>query len=155
MSEEITEREELFCHEYLQDLNKTRAYMRAYGNDNYASSAVSASRLFKNPNILTRIDELMKERNDSLKIDAAYVLENLISISQRCQQNEEVKEWDYEEKCMKGTGEYQFDSNGANKALELIGKHLGMFKEKVEHSGEIQGFQIVIGDSPDKDSQPG
>jgi phage terminase small subunit len=35
---------------------------------------------------------------------------------------------------MKGnpTGMWRFDSTGANKALELIGKHLGMFKDKLQ-----------------------
>jgi phage terminase small subunit len=37
------------------------------------------------------------------------------------------------------TGEYRFDSAGANRALELIGKHLGMFKERVEHTGPDGG----------------
>jgi hypothetical protein len=35
------------------------------------------------------------------------------------------------------TGEWRFDSAGANKAVESIGKYLGMFKEKIEHSGAI------------------
>jgi hypothetical protein len=29
-------------------------------------------------------------------------------------------------------GKYTFNAGGANKALELLGKHLGLFKEKVE-----------------------
>jgi len=32
----------------------------------------------------------------------------------------------------KKTGEYKFDSQGANKALHLIGKDLGMFVDKVK-----------------------
>ena len=37
------------------------------------------------------------------------------------------------------TGEYKVDIAGANRALELIGKHVGMFQQKVEvtHKGEI------------------
>lgn len=35
----------------------------------------------------------------------------------------------------KPTGEYRYDGSVANKALELLGKHLGLFKDKVEHSG--------------------
>lgn len=31
------------------------------------------------------------------------------------------------------TGEYKFDSSSAIKANELIGKHLGLFSEKVKH----------------------
>ena len=38
------------------------------------------------------------------------------------------------------TGEYRFDSSGANKATELIGRHLAMFTDKVqtEVSGTLQ-----------------
>lgn len=118
--------------------------MRAFGVDNYGTAASEASRLTKNPNIYTRIEELQKERAEGLKIDATYVLENLLTVSQRCQQAEPVKVWNYETKQLEETGEYVFDSNGANKALELIGKHLGMFKDKVEHSGEIKGREIII-----------
>lgn len=32
------------------------------------------------------------------------------------------------------TGEYIYNGNVANKALELLGKHLKMFTEKLEHS---------------------
>jgi phage terminase small subunit len=49
------------------------------------------------------------------------------------------------------TGEYKFNAMGANKALELIGKHLGLFKDVQEVKNE-QGFQLVIlGDQPKKD----
>lgn len=152
---QLTDKQELFCHEYLVDLNKTKAYMRAFGVDNYGTAASEASRLTKNPNISARIDELMKERAESIKVDAGFVLENLITISQRCQQAEEVKFFNYATKEMEGTGEYVFDSNGANKSLELIGKHLGMFKDKVEHTGKVEGFQIIIdGSHTGKDNEP-
>jgi phage terminase small subunit len=128
----LTDKQELFCREYLQDLNATKAYMRAFENENYGSSAVMASTLLKNINISTRIRELQKERADALMLDATYVLENLVSISQRCQQAEPVKVFNYETKQMEETGEYIFDSNGANKALELLGKHMSMFKDKLE-----------------------
>ena len=41
------------------------------------------------------------------------------------------------------TGEYKFDSAGANRATELLGKHLGMFVDKVEHSGKLE-YEIVL-----------
>ena len=34
------------------------------------------------------------------------------------------------------TGEYKFDASGAVRALELLGKHLKLFTEKHEHTGE-------------------
>lgn len=43
-----------------------------------------------------------------------------------------------------GTGIYVFDSKGANRSLELIGKHLGMFVEKKEITGK-DGGPLVAG----------
>lgn len=33
------------------------------------------------------------------------------------------------------TGNYRYDGSVANRALELIGKHLGMFTDRIEHTG--------------------
>jgi phage terminase small subunit len=55
---------------------------------------------------------------------------------------EEVQKWDYENKCMTGTGRFIYDSKGANKALELIGKHLGMYKTDINFNGTL-GVKII------------
>lgn len=60
-----------------------------------------------------------------------------MDISERAMQQEPVMEFDYVEQRLVPTGEYQFDSSGANKATKLIGKHLDMFKETVKHGGEL------------------
>lgn len=150
----LTDKQEMFCHEYLVDLNATQAYLRVFECD-YNAARTESSKLKANPNISARIRELMDARKDAVLVDAHFVVQNLIEISQRCQQAEPVKVFNYDTKQLEKTGEYVFDSNGANKALELIGKHLGMFKDKVEHSGEVKGFQIIIGDSTNTDNQPG
>lgn len=152
---ELTEKEELFCQEYLIDLNATQAYIRSFACENYGSARALSSKLLTNVNVSARIKHLMAERVDRLNIDQNWVLLRLQQISDRSMQAEPVMEFDYAEKAMKPTGEYVYDSNGANKATELIGKHMGMFKDKVEHSGNIEGFKIIIGDSPNSDSQPG
>lgn len=140
----LTDKQELFCYEYLNDLNATQAYIRSFSCDNYGTARTESSRLMANPNISAHIKQLQKERADNLMLDATFVLENLIKVNQRSLQAEEVKVWNHETKQMEGTGEYVFDSNGANKSLELLGKHLGMFKDKVEHSGEIKGREVII-----------
>lgn len=135
---QLTDKQEMFCQEYLVDLNATQAYIRAFDNVEYSTARSESSRLTANPNISARIKQLMAERVERLNIDQNWVLLRLQQISDRSMQAEPVMEFDYAEKAMKPTGEYVFDSNGANKATELIGKHMGMFKDKVEHSGEIQ-----------------
>jgi len=133
----LTPKQEQFCQEYLIDLNATQAAIRAgYSED---SAGVEGCRLLKNANVYARVKELQADRLEKLQINQDWVLLRLMQISDRCMQQEEVKEFDYVSKELKGTGEYQFDSNGANKSTELIGKHLGMFKDRIEHTGANGG----------------
>ena len=128
-------RQQMFIDEYLVDLNGTQAAIRAGYSEKTAG--VQASRLLANDNIRARIEELKKTRADRLNLDAYWVLKRLMDISDRAMQAEPVMEFDYVEQRLVPSGEYQFDSSGANKSTELIGKHLGMFKETVKHEGEL------------------
>lgn len=131
----FTAKQQMFIDEYLVDLNGTQAAIRAGYSEKTAG--VQASRLLANVNIRARIEELKKTRADRLNLDAYWVLKRLMDISDRAMQQEPVMEFDYVEQRLVPTGEYQFDSSGANKATELIGKHLGMFEETVKHEGEL------------------
>ncbi len=51
--------------------------------------------------------------------------------------------WDEEERCFKESGVWQFDSKGATKALELMGKQIGMFESKVNLKGDID-FSVMV-----------
>lgn len=142
----LTDLEELFCQEYLIDLNKTQAYIRAYNSENYNSARTEASKTFAKPNIYARIKELMNERANRMEISQDWVILNLQQVYERCMQVEPVLKWDYEEKALVETGLYQFDSTGANKSMELIGKHLGMFVSKQEKQNTVD----VTGLSPEQ-----
>lgn len=126
----LARRREMFIQEYMKDWNGTRA-AKAVGYSD-VGSAVEASRMLKDPNVLARIRQLQAERSARLSISADFVLEGLIRIYDRCMQAEQVYEWVDGQKVP--TGEWTFDSRGAAKAMELIGKHLAMFTEKIEHS---------------------
>ncbi|WNS74245.1 terminase small subunit [Bacillus sp. DTU_2020_1000418_1_SI_GHA_SEK_038] len=132
----LTDKQELFVQEYLLDLNATQAAIRA-GYSKISAKEIGYENLTK-PHILARIEELQSERSEKLQIDQEWVLRRLVQISDRCMTTEPVMAFDYESKSMVETGEYQFDSHGANKATELIGKHLGMFKDKLELSGDLE-----------------
>lgn len=76
----LTDKQELFCLEYMIDLNATQAAIRAgYSED---SATQSASRLLTNDNIQKRISELLEERSNEVKVDAQYVLKRLAEIDQ-------------------------------------------------------------------------
>ncbi|WP_325166633.1 terminase small subunit [Viridibacillus soli] len=121
--------------------------MRAGYSERTARS--QASQLLADVGILARIVEMKKTRADRLNLDAYWVLKRLMDISERAMQVEAAMEFDYDSKSLVPTGEFQFDSAGANKATELIGKHLGMFKETVKHEGSMN--VIFIDDIGDGD----
>ena len=122
----LTPKQEAFCMEYLKDLNATQAAIRAGYKETNAKQQ-GCENLSK-PDIADRIAELMEERNKAVKLDAQWVLESAKKVFDRCMQHEPV--------IVGGepTGEYKFEHSGANKALEIIGKHVDVqaFKERVE-----------------------
>lgn len=126
------DKEELFAHEYLIDLNGTQSYLRVFSDVEYNTARREASKLKALPHVRARIRYLMEQRSANILVDAGYVLESLIHIAEKAQQAEEVMVFNYDTKQMEGTGEYKFDSNGANKALELIGRHLGLWQDKLK-----------------------
>ena len=154
LTDKLTDRQEEFVRQYLVDLNATQAAIRAGYSDKGAS--VQGTRLLANAKIAARVRELRAKRAEKLELDAEWVLRRLMQISDRAMQQEPVMTWDAETRQMVESGDYQFDSQGANKATELIGKHLGMFKDKVELSGADGGaLQVVFAvPRPQRDSKP-
>lgn len=131
----LTDKQELFVKEYLKDLNATQAAIRAgYSED---TAGVIGYENLKKPYLMEAIQEAFQKRADKIEVDANWVLSNLKTIAERCMQAEEVVKYDYDSKEQVGTGEYKFDSSGANKSLELIGKHLKMFTDKQEIEANI------------------
>ena len=119
----LTPRQELFTQEYQKDLNATQAAIRAGYSE--ATAMEQASRLLSNVKIKAALVELQKERVERVQIDADWVLARLKLISDRCVQGEPVLDHEGNP-----TGEWRFDSPGANRATELLGKHLAMFTDK-------------------------
>ena len=140
---ELKPKQKRFVEEFLVDRNATQAAIRA-GYSPKTARFIAAENLTK-PHIAAEIEARERILSQKTAISAEYVLTCLQSVAERCMQAEEVKDREGN-----GTGEYRFDSGGANKALELIGKHLGMFKDKVEHSGEAGG-PIIFQWQGDKD----
>lgn len=76
----LTDKQELFCREYLKDLNATQAAIRAEYSEKTAYS-IGQENLTK-PEIQSRIAELNAERMEKLEVDASYVLKRLVEIDQ-------------------------------------------------------------------------
>lgn len=122
---------ERFVQEYLKDLCQTAAYQRVYGAENFNAAAVSASKLIRTAKVAARVRELQEERGRKDELDERWVLDRLVKTFEKCSQEVEIERWDYTEKKMVKTGEFVFDSKGAVAALQLIGKHRGMFTDKL------------------------
>ena len=118
--------QEQFCLNILKGMKQGPAYaaVAAYTSKNPDSQACL---LIRNPKITARIAFLSQQVADKAVVDVSYVLKGFKNVAERCQQAEEVKvKVDGE---LVGTGEYVFDSSGANKALDSIGKHVGFYEK--------------------------
>ena len=112
MGDGLTLKQHLFCKEYPKDLNGTQAAIRA----GYvaASAGVQANKLLKQEKIQAGIARVREALSEATDMDAQWVLERL-----RDNYNYAI------------SGKRR-DLSAANKSLELIGKHLGMFKDRLE-----------------------
>lgn len=139
----LTPKEEAFCLAYVANGgNASAAYRAAYnarGKQKTANEA--ASRLLNSGNIAARLAVLRasvtSKAMERAVVDRAYVLNSLQEVAERCMQSRpvlgafgmpvmvETKKGDL-------AAAYTFNSNGANRALELMGKEIGMFVEREE-----------------------
>lgn len=148
----MTEKQKIFADEYLIDLNATRAYRKAYPSVKRDETAAQAgSRMLRNVKVAAYIQERMQERQKRTEITQDRVLQELAAIAfakatdyaevkDECVKVKNTKELDEQQiRAIAGIKEGKFGIevklNDKEKALELLGRHLGMFKDKVEVSG--------------------
>jgi phage terminase small subunit len=139
MPNELTEKQRIFCIEYLKDFNGTRAYKAAYPHikkDNTAAAA--SSRLLRNVNIKAYIDKCLEEIESDLIADAKEVMKYLTAVMRGQEEEEIVGFTDYGTEKVKKLP-YVKDRV---KAAELLGKRYNLFTDNVNLSGEV-GVQIV------------
>ena len=124
----MTDKQNVFVQEYLKDLNATQAAIRAGYSAHTAYSI--GQRLLRNVEISNAINSAMSERSERAKLTADYVLQNLHEIAQRCMQKSPVMVKGEQAIDDEGRHLWTFDAKNALRALELIGKHMGMFSDK-------------------------
>lgn len=135
-------------HEHFAQLvSKGEKASRAYVTAGYSKAGAeqSANRLLKNADIQTRIAQLRaaieqpsRERAiEKAAVDKAWVLHNLTQIVKMGMAVEPVRDEQGNE-----LGELKAANlPAANKALELVGKELGMFIDRKEiRTGELDGL---------------
>ena len=115
-----TEKQKRFVDEYLKDLNASAAARRA-GYSTKTADRIGPELLGKTC-VSKLIAERIQKRQQRTEITQDFVLTNLKEIVQRSMQHE---------------GADEYDPRAAAKALELLGKHLGMFTDKIKLEGEL------------------
>lgn len=160
----LTRKQEEFVRQYLVDLNATAAYRRAGYTARGNSAEVNAARLLRNAQVAAAIDKAMAERAARTEVNADRILSELAKIAffdVRKALNDDgslkpISELDRETSAAlmsldviqlgKGEGGVIRKVRLADKlrALELIGKHLGMFREREEINGCTENPLAVL-----------
>ena len=148
----MTKKQKRFCEEYLIDLNATQAAIRAgYSPD--TAKAIGCENLTK-PDICAHIDRAMAERSRRTGVNADRVVQELAKIAfvnatdVIDPKTATVKEDALPEDtaAIQSVKVKTFGEDGLEreikmadklKALEMLGRHLGMFKNKLELSGGL------------------
>ena len=129
----LSQKEQRFVAELEVDGNGTQAAIRAgcTPGKNNQSAAVAASRMLRNDKVLAYRRARARETYKNIGLSAETVATKLMTVYNRCMQAEPVMAWDPETGSWQPSGEWKYDSRGALKALELMGRLLGMFTQKI------------------------
>ena len=160
----MTDAQKRFCDEYLIDLNATRAYKVAYPKCKEDETANAASsRMLRNVKVQEYISEKQKEIEKRTEVTQDMVIKELakiafLDIRKLYTENGQLKNVADIDSDTAGAissletlAEYEGYGDDREKirdtqkvklldktkALELLGKHLGMFKEKVTIDGNV------------------
>lgn len=160
----LTDKQKVFVDEYLIDMNATRAYKVAYPSVTKDETAMAAaSRMLRNVKVQEKIAERMKDREIRTELTQDKVLKELAAIAfangsdfakvvkKENEFGEEYQDVELEltdkltvekKKAIAGIkmGKNGIEVNTCDKvkALELLGRHLGMWNDKLQVNNEAE-----------------
>lgn len=157
----LTPKQERFCQEYLIDLNASQAALRAgYSPRNHVSIG---AQLLMNTYVQLKISELKSAREAVTNVTAENVVREIASrasfdpsaIYGPDGKIMPMKDWP--ESCrrmLKSFDQVETDEGlqitkvrwyDSSKPLELLGRHLGIFRDRLEVSGDDMTLRAILG----------
>lgn len=116
-----------FADKYFETLNGTQSAIYAGFSEETAKQ--QAWQILQREDVQEYLQKLREEYADKANVSKQWVLERFKHISDSCVQAEPVLDSNGTP-----TGEYRFDSSGANKATEMIGRIIGIFEKDNDQS---------------------
>lgn len=136
----LTPKQAAFVREYMVDLNATQAAIRA-GYSPRTAYRIGYQNVHK-PAIAAAIEAAKRERAERTQITADEVIERLAAIA-RGEVRTEVS-------TRAGVVELPPSFTERIRALELLGKHIGMFTDRVDLTSGGQPLKAYVGFDPDQ-----
>ncbi|MDN3211483.1 terminase small subunit [Haemophilus sp. SZY H51] len=148
----LTPKQEKFCQLYIELGNASEAYRQAYDCSKMQTSTINtkAKELLKNGPITVRIEELQQEHRQRHNLTVDNIIADLQEYRDICMGRKPLTITTVVKNAQEGTAQsvntecFVFEPTGANKALELLGKHLGMFKDRVDVTSGGNALPAVI-----------
>ena len=146
----LTEKQKAFCDYYIESLNATESYKKAYPNcKKDATARTNSSKLLTNTNIKKYIDEQLQQMQSNRIADATEILEYLTKgIRQELEEEVVVmvNKGDFisEPKIVKK----KISIKDSNKCAELLGKRYSLYEGEKE--SEDKNLTITIQKASEK-----
>nr|DAF21232.1 MAG TPA: Terminase small subunit [Caudoviricetes sp.] len=145
--EKLRERQKRFIEEYLVDLNATQAAIRAGYSEQTAYSI--GQRLLKKVEVQEAIQQAQNKRSERTQITQDEVIRRLIenvdiSMGKKATVITIPSKSENGEVMGNDVAQFVYEPSAANKALELLGKHLGIFKDGVDITSGGKPLQPTI-----------
>ena len=143
----LRERQKRFVEEYLVDLNATQAAIRAGYSEKTAME--QGYQLLQKTSVQKAIEEAQNKRLERIQISQDEVsrrlLENAdIASGKKAIVLTQIRKSEDGEIVGDDVAQFVYEPSSVNKALELLGKHLGMFANKVDVTTDGKPLPTVI-----------
>lgn len=125
---ELTQKQKLFCLEYLKTFNATDAYKKVYWVSQKTAEA-NWCRMLSNDKVSEFLSTKSKQKIEKTETGVEYVLENLKEIVEIWMGRQNIE--------LNGQEKKIYDLKNVNSALEKLWKYHKMYTERVEQDGSL------------------